>query len=220
MRAPYDAPRPALLRWPLACVLFLGIALPAAAHRLSAPTGSTAGLAIPSVTHGQMVVLADHQAAILDLADRQYPPDRDLLWLRAYVRLQVFACVWGLVPGSLDSETSPFNECTHAHLAGTRALLLHLQAMPGDRAAANTLRRTIDAEMLANNAAMIRCQYSDEPFNTADVIFPHWSSLPGDGPASLTGAAVIAIASGGFICLRRTVRRGRNDAEGIAVDAS
>ena len=180
--------------------------LPAAAHR-ETPVGSTAGLSIPSVTHGQMVVLAAHRAAILDLADRRDPPDRDLLWLRAYVSLQVFACGWGLVPGSLESETSPFNECTHAYLAGTRALLLHLQRMPGDHAAANALRQTIDAEMLNNNASMILCRYSDEPFNTADIVFPRWSNLLSDLP-SLTTFAALAVAgalTAGLIW--RTARR-------------
>jgi hypothetical protein len=34
-----------------------------------------------------------------------------------YVNLQSFACLWGLVPGSLKDEGSPFNECAHAYLA-------------------------------------------------------------------------------------------------------
>ena len=181
---------------------------PASAHR-ETPAGSAAGLSIPSVTHGQMVVLAAHQAAILALAERHNPPDRDLLWLRAYVSLQVFACLWGLVPGSLESETSPFNECTHAYLAGSRALLLHLQSMPGDHTAADALRRTIDTEMLNNHASMILCRYSDEPFNTADVVFPQWSSLPADLPSLATFGALAVAAGGTGVLLWRTASRRR-----------
>jgi hypothetical protein len=31
--------------------------------------------------------------------------------------------------------------------------------------------------MLDEGASLVTCRYSDEPFNTAEVIGPHWSSL-------------------------------------------
>ena len=50
------------------------------------------------------------------------------MWrLEDYLSLQSFACLWGLVPGSVTDEASPFNECSHAYLAAARALLLHLR---------------------------------------------------------------------------------------------
>ncbi len=107
---------------------------PALAHNQAAsPAASGAGIAIPSIAHGQMTVFARNRAAILDLAAQQTPTDLTMRRLQSFVNLQFFACVWGLAPGGIDDEDSPFNECSHAYLAATRALLVHLQAMPGDR---------------------------------------------------------------------------------------
>ena len=54
-----------------------------------------------------------------------------------------------------QDESSPFNECSHAYLAATRALLLHLQTMPGDCTAVRTLIAKIEREMLNNNASLV-----------------------------------------------------------------
>ena len=173
------------------------LATPAAAHR-STTGGPTSGLSIPSVTHGQMTVLADNRRAIFDLADTQYPTDPEMRRLQAFVALQYFYCGFGLMPGSLSDEASPFNECAHAYLAGTRALLLHLKEMPGDRAAKQALGRKIDVEMLERNAAMVLCQFSDEPFNTADVIIPRISAVLENATclAVLIGLALLAFLVG------------------------
>jgi hypothetical protein len=64
-----------------------------------------------------MEVIANNMAAILDLANRQIRTDPHLRRLQTFINLQFFACMWGIVPGSLDDEHSPFNECTHAYLA-------------------------------------------------------------------------------------------------------
>jgi len=99
--------------------------------------------------------------------------------------------MWGIIPGSLKDDNSPFNECTHAYLAATRALLLHLQEVTGgDRAEVRTLAATIEREMLDNRASLAICRYSDEPFNTAKVIGPHWSSIPYHLPSLVTFAAL------------------------------
>ena len=53
-----------------------------------------------------------------------------------------------MIPGSLSDENSPFNECTHAYLAATRALVSHLQEMKGgDRTAVRALATTIEQEI-------------------------------------------------------------------------
>ena len=145
------------------------------------------GIAIPSLSHGQMAVIAANRAAILNLAARQMPTDRVMRRLQGFISIQFSACAWGLVPGSLE-EDSPFNECTHAHLAGTQALLLHLQGMPGDRTAVHALVERIELDMLANDAALVLCRYSDEPFNTAEVVYPRW----GDATASTAGVVTAA----------------------------
>ena len=78
-----------------------------------------------------MQVIAANLPAIRDLAERQDPTDLTMRRLQDFVNLQEFACLWGMVPGSLTDEASPFNECAHSYLAGARALLMHLRQMPG-----------------------------------------------------------------------------------------
>src|SRR6185369_6380336 len=111
---------------------------PAWAHRTS--IGSTSGISIPSLTHGQMAVIAQYRREILALADGQIARSDDTFFrLRNYVDLQYLYCAWGLVPGSVTDEASPFNECSHAYLSGVRALLLYMRTMPGDQSAVHAL---------------------------------------------------------------------------------
>ncbi len=167
---------------------------PAFAHRTS--VGSTAGLPVPSLTHGQMAVIADNRSAILDLADRQPFEDATFLRLRNYYDLQYLACFRGLVPGSITDEESPFNECSHAYLSAAQALLLHMQDMRGDQTAVRVLIKKIDLQMIANHTSLVLCRYSEEPFNTADVIMPHWGDIPFHGPTlfTLSGASLVILA--------------------------
>jgi hypothetical protein len=153
--------------------------LPASSHHLRlAHTGPSKGLSIATLSHGQMAVIAAHRSAILALAAQQTPTDPTMRRLQGYINLQFFACIWGIIPGSIDDETSPFNECSHAYLAGTRALLMHLLTMQGDRAPVRALADRIELEMLQNNASLVMCRYSDEPFDTGEIIGPHWSEIP------------------------------------------
>jgi hypothetical protein len=86
---------------------------PAWAHRTSIGGGS--GLPIPSLTHGQMAVIADNRADILALADRQPLPEDEVFFrLRNFVSLQYLYCGWGLGPNSVTDEDSSFTECRHA----------------------------------------------------------------------------------------------------------
>jgi hypothetical protein len=189
----------------IAIAFGLAASTPAAAHREAtgrpAPTDS---IAIPNLTHGQMAVIARNQAAILDLAANQIPTDPTLRRLQGFINLQVFACLWGLMPGSVDDETSPFNECSHAYLAATRALLLHLQTMPGDRAPVRALIAKIEREMLDNNASLVLCRYSDEPFNTAERISPRWREIPFHAPSLIAFAAATLLIAG---CARFAIQQ-------------
>ena len=127
------------------------------------------------------------------LAARQTPTDRVMRRLETFINLQFSACLWGLVPGSLQDEDSPFNECAHAYLAATRALLLHLQGMPGDRAPARALMARVELDMLRSQAPFAMCRHSDEAFNTAEVIHPTWKDIPFH-PASLLSFLGLAFA--------------------------
>jgi hypothetical protein len=192
--------------WTAFAMLLLAPSVPASAHRQAtdheAPVG---GISIPNIVHGQMAIIAAHKAAILDLAERQIPTDPTMRRLQSFINLQFFTCMWGIIPGSLRDEDSPFNECTHAYLAATRALLSHLQEMTGgDRTAVRILATTIEQEMLDERASLVICRYSDEPFNTAEVIGPHWSRIPYHLPSLVTFAGLALTIVG---CARMAVRK-------------
>ena len=183
---------------PIAGILmFVALAAPAWAHRegpgREAPENA---IIIPNLSHGQMAVIANNRAAILDLAAQQMPTDPTMRRLEAFINLQFFDCLWGMAPGSVEDENSPFNECSHAYLAATRALLLHLQSMPGDRTAVRALVAKIENEMLENNSSLVMCRYSDESFNTAERIQPHWAEIPFHLPTLMTFAGLALLTTG------------------------
>jgi hypothetical protein len=200
--------RPIRFRLSRLCLAVLGLillaAFPASAHHLGvAHTGPAKGLSIPNLSHGQMVVIAARRSEILKLADAQTPTDPVMRRLQGYISLQTFACMWGMIPGGVDDESSPFNECSHAYLAGTRALLMHLLSLPGDQAAVRALADRIELEMLQNNASLVLCRYSDEPFDTAEIIGPHWDEILFHRPSCFLfgGAALFAL-----VCFRLAAR--------------
>ena len=181
---------------------------PALAHGdATGPAAPRGAIAIPNLSHGQMSVIAANEAAIMDLAARQVPTDPIMRRLEGFINIQLFACMWGLMPGSVHDEASPFNECAHAYLAATRALLVHLQDMPGDHAAVRALVTKIETEMLLNRTALVLCQYSDEAFNTAEIIAPHWTEIPSHPPTALTLGGIATAAFAGTWLAMRTGRR-------------
>ena len=194
--------------WIVALVL-LGLTGPGWAHRDAGGRPAAAGsIATPTLSHGQMEVIAANKAAILDLADRQVLTDPTLRRLEGFISLQQFACLWGLMPGSIRDEGSPFNECAHAYLAATRALLMHLGTMPGDRPAVRALLAKIETEMLVSGTALVLCRYSDEGFNTADVISPHWADVPRHPPSwAALGGVLFAVSGGAWLASRKRSAR-------------
>jgi hypothetical protein len=142
------------------------------AHHQPPHEGANIGVAIPAITHGEMLVVAKYRAEILDLAARKPRTDPTLRRLAGFVSLQHFACFWGLIPGSLSDETSPFNECSHAYVAGARALLAHMVAMPGDRSSAKALEARIETEIASDPAFSVLCSNSSETFDSGIIIGP------------------------------------------------
>jgi hypothetical protein len=197
-----------------ACVLIA--AAPGQAHRISTRDRPTpGGIAIPSLTHGQMAVISDNLAAIRALSRNRIGFDMTTWRLEDYLNLQSFVCLWGVVPGSITDESSPFNECAHAYLAAGRALLLQLREAPGvDHDAVEALIRKIEAEMLANDASLNLCRFSDEPFNTNEIIFPRWSEAPRHPPtAAFASLVLVAVAGTAWsVWPRRRIRAEREQA--------
>jgi hypothetical protein len=146
---------------------------------------------------------------VLDLAARQPVTDPTLRRLAGFVSLQYFECFWGLVPGSLSDERSPFNECSHAYLAGVRALLAHMTAMPGNQSAAKELEARMAAEIASDPSYNVVCSNSGETFDSADVIGPDWQLAPVHMPTVLTflGFAMLVVSGLAVACRRRLFRR-------------
>ena len=63
----------------------------------------------------------------------------------------------------------------------------------------------MELEMLDHGAALVVCRYSDEAFNTGDVIVPDWRAIPNHLPSLLTFAllALAPLAGGAAIWWRR-----------------
>ena len=195
----------------LIAALLMLAASPSEAHRISTRSGPPPqGVSIPSLTHGQMAVIRDNLPAIRALAGARVGFDLTTWRLEDYLNLQSFACLWGVVPGAITDENSPFNECAHAYLAAGRALLLQLAHEPGaDHRAIDALIGKIEVEMLAGGASLNLCRYSDEPFNTNEIIWPHWGMAPFHPPTlAAFGAVFTLFAAGVFGLMQATTPRG------------
>ena len=191
-------------RWQTLLVALSILAItPAGAHHRGANDGPIRGIGIPAITHGEMPVVARYRSEILALAARQPVTDPTLRRLTGFISLQTFACFWGLIPGSLTDETSPFNECSHAYLAGARALLTHVTSMPGDQSAARDLEARMDAEIASDPAAGAVCSNSSQAFDSADVIGPDWQLALWHAPTILTFLACIMLIATGVLAARR-----------------
>ena len=63
--------------------------------------------------------------------------------------------------------------------------------------------------MLADGASMNLCRYSDEPFNTNEIIWPHWGMAPFHPPTlAAFGAAFGLVGSALFWLARRDAKAG------------
>jgi hypothetical protein len=194
----------------IAAVSILAASTPVSAHHQPPHKGPSVGITIPAITHGEMLVVAKYRAEILDLAAHQPRTDPTLRRLAGFVSLQRFACFWGLVPGSLSDETSPFNECSHAYVAGARALLAHMVAMSGDQSAAQTLEARIEIEIASDPAYSVLCSNSSEAFDSGIILGPDWQLAPAHLPTILSFLALVGIATvGACVPLLRSLRAPR-----------
>ncbi|MBX5024930.1 hypothetical protein [Rhizobium lentis] len=187
-----------------ASLLFLAVGN-ACAHGLSAG-GSHAGIDIPEISHGEMAVISDYRSGIIDLASGAVDTNEPFRRVLNYAEIQYSYCLWGRVPGSVTDEESPFNECAHAYLAATKAVLMAMREMPREADRANEIISAVDIDMMRRGLALVTCQFSGEAFNTADIIKPRWSRIPLHfaSMASLTGLAALFCPA--VFALRRFLR--------------
>jgi len=161
-------------------------------------SGSRAGISIPSLTHGEMAVIAPYYGRIVALASSASDTDEPFRRVLNFAQIQRAYCLWGVMPGSVSDEDSPFNECAHAYLAAAKMALLQMRTMEDEKAAAGDLISEIDAALVSNNLSLILCRFSGESFNTADLIRPqiagivlHTKSLAATMLALLTAVAAL-----------------------------
>jgi hypothetical protein len=190
--------------WRFALIaLSMFAANPTLAHHQRPGDGQIHGVAIPAIAHGEMLVIAKYRNEVLALAARQPVTDPTLRRLAGFVSLQHFACFWGLVPGSLSDDTSPFNECSHADLAGVKVLLMHMMTMPGDQAAAKALQARIAVEMAGDPIYAVVCSNSSEVFDSANVMGPDWQLAPRHMPTVLTFSLFLLPPVAGLVAIGR-----------------
>ena len=163
------------LLW-LICLMALGSPISVAAHG-GGSSGSHAGIPIPSLTHGEMAVIDPYYGRIVTLAAAATDTDEPFRRILNFAQIQRSYCLWGIMPGSISDEESPFNECSHAYLAAAKAVLLQMRSMKNEMAAAGYLVSEIDTALIRNNLSLILCRFSGESFNTADLIRPSLSSI-------------------------------------------
>lgn len=147
-----------------------------AAHGGSS-SGNQTGIPIPSLTHGEMAVIAPYYGRIIALAENVSDTDETFRRLLNFAQIQRAYCLWGMMPGSVSDEESPFNECSHAYLAAAKAVLLHMRTMKNETAPVGDLVSEIDATLMRNNLSLILCKFSGESFNTADLIRPKLADI-------------------------------------------
>jgi hypothetical protein len=149
-----------------------------------------------------MAVYARHWDEIMRLAARNPMADENFRRVMNYARIQRAWCLWGLMPGAISDEESPFNECSHAYLAAARALFEELreEAKPGSELA--RLGEAIDHDLVLAGTLAV-CGFSGEEFNTADHIVPHWNQVVGHGPT----LAVLFVGVGGLVWVAWGVAR-------------
>ncbi|NLS05618.1 hypothetical protein HGP14_19925 [Rhizobium sp. P32RR-XVIII] len=177
----------------------------AMAHGRSA-VGNHTGIPVPEISHGEMAVIADYRDRIIDLASKATDTNEPFRRVLNYAQIQYSYCLWGRVPGSVTDEQSPFNECAHAYLAATKAVLMAMRGMPQEADVASAIISDADVEMVRRGLSLITCRFSGEAFNTADVVRPRWSEIP-THPASMASlSGLMAILFGVYIAVRRLLR--------------
>jgi hypothetical protein len=173
----------------------------ASAHQRRAG-GRYTGIAIAEISHGEMIMVSDYRDRIIGLASSATDTDEPFRRVLNYAQIQYAYCLWGKVPGAVTDETSPFNECSHAYLAATKAVLLLMREMPHEKVAAGEIVSSIDAGMVQRGLALITCAFSGEAFSTADVVRPHWSDVPTHPVSIASLTAMSALLAFGLFVLR------------------
>ncbi|WP_348626953.1 hypothetical protein [Rhizobium sp. SEMIA4064] len=124
-----------------------------------------------------MAVIAPYYGRIVALASSASDTDEAFRRVLNFAQIQRAYCLWGVMPGSVADEDSPFNECSHAYLAAAKMALLQMRTMKDEKAAASDLISEIDGVLVRNNLSLVLCRFSGEGFNTADLVRPQLAGI-------------------------------------------
>lgn len=180
------------------------------AHSSGSGDGPRAGLPIPPISHGEMMLVDEQLDEIVALAERQAASDGPMRRLYNHYGVQFAYCFWGLAPGSVTREDSPFNPCAHAYLATAKQLLVVMSREPASSVAAHAILDRLEARRRATPEAGEICSSSGETFDTAAVVRPRLTEVVRDPAFTFIAAgAMLVLASGGLAAssMRRPSRK-------------
>lgn len=204
---------PGLGRLARAMALLVPIAMPAAALAHSGGASGGTGLPIAAISHGEMMLVDERLPEIVALAKAQMASDGPVRRLLNYYNVQRAYCLWGLAPGGVSREDSPFNLCAHAYLAAAKEMLLAMSREPASRAAALGIIARLEDRRQALPDAWAICSSSNEGFDTSSVIRPVFAEVAAD-PAIRAAGAGGACAFAGMAFTLVALRRARDRTPG------
>lgn len=192
------------------------------------PLEQRIGVAIPEILHGQKPVFDAHRTEVLALAAEVAPDDATVRELSSYIADQYAAAWYGMMPYAMESDASAFHLPTHGYLAGTRALMKHLEKpeilalmSEVDRERVQHLGKQIDLDLAqAGTMGMEGCAESATTFNTTQPVGPKWALVWDHAPtkfvlmisfavmvsaAAIAAGTIMAVAAmlGKFLLRRR-----------------
>lgn len=169
------------------------------AHSGGSGEGPGTGLPIPPISHGEMALVDERLDEIVALARRQMASDGPMRRLYNHYGVQLAYCFWGLAPGGVTREDSPFNPCAHAYLATAKQLLVVMSREPASSGAAAAILARLEARRRVTPEAGEICSSSGETFDTASVVRPRWADVVRDPACAFIAlGAVLCVASGGL----------------------
>lgn len=146
-----------------------------------------------------MALIDEQLDDIVALAKRQAASDGPMRRLYNHYGVQFAYCFWGLAPGGVTREDSPFNPCAHAYLAAAKQLLVAMSRERASAATAQAISARLEARRRITPEAGEICSSSGEAFNTAAVVRPQLSDIVRDPASAFLGlGAVLALAAAGF----------------------
>ncbi|MFC7052598.1 hypothetical protein ACFQI3_07850 [Hansschlegelia quercus] len=199
---PWKRSRLGRLAWAAILVALTSIPSEASAHSPGSGDAFRAGLSIPAISHGEMALIDERLDEIIALARVQTPSDGPMRRLYNHYGVQFAYCLWGLAPGGVAREDSPFNACAHAYLAAAKQLLLVMSRESSGATSALAILDRLEARRRAAPEAGEICSSSGETFNTATIVRPRLVDIARDPASAIMSLAAMLLLTGGGYAVR------------------